>query len=448
MVEADRADEVKAIAQYEDHARRTRIPAARRTFRHIAGEERHHLRELDAVSRRLRPRRNPGRSVVARWQSRGGKHWVEMYQDQYGFGYRADGGGGSFGNVVFQQAWEKVQRVLQSYARSGIKLTAVRTNPLTRDESRRIMTYARSVSGARMSDAQKKARFAGVKAAALLIGNQPESQNLIDEINRLESSLMQRNPRANPGVARAFAVTLKEAQARKQSPLFVARSVAKRMHLSPTETQQLDMFLRDMGARNPLTRKESGRLLGQARRWAVTARSKKISGGVRRWAAGVSHGMTMTARRFGPKTGRARRQIVDTARRIEGRADYLRNPSGGRKRTMTLDAFLAMIRKQRNPKLLKAVMQKIEGYKKWTHGTLPKHVTLEPKNVPGVEGVWVTYDMGKQPESLYSMPKGSKRKGLWRHPWTRWPSIAADPQSGLILTKLTKGNRITDFLHG
>lgn len=119
-----------------------------------------------------------------------------------------------------------------------------------------------------------------------------------------------------------------------------------------------------------------------------------------------------------------------------------------RKTTMPLAKFAEWVKKQRNPQLWKNFMQKVEGYKKWTHGTMPKSVTVEQVEVPGVSGTWITYDAGKQAEALYTMPKGSKRTGAWRHPWEKQPSLRHDPQAGVLITKLTSGNKVTDFYHG
>jgi hypothetical protein len=36
---------------------------------------------------------------VARWESRGGKHWLELYRDELGYTYRSSSGGGNLGNL-------------------------------------------------------------------------------------------------------------------------------------------------------------------------------------------------------------------------------------------------------------------------------------------------------------------------------------------------------------
>ena len=78
----------------------------------------------------------------------------------------------------------------------------------------------------------------------------------------------------------------------------------------------------------------------------------------------------------------------------------------------------------------------------------PKQVTVEVVEKPGVSGLWMTYDAGTVPESAYVMPKGSKRKGAWKHPWeTGQPKIKHDPEAGIVMHKLTGQNRISDFYH-
>jgi hypothetical protein len=124
------------------------------------------------------------------------------------------------------------------------------------------------------------------------------------------------------------------------------------------------------------------------------------------------------------------------------------NPGKRRKVTMSLEQFAEMVKKQGDPKMWANFCSKVKGYQKWTHGSMPKKVTLETVDVPGVTGMWITYDMGREPEKLYTMPANSKRKGAWRHPWEKMPHLKGDPQAGIMITKTVAGNKITDFLHG
>ncbi len=125
------------------------------------------------------------------------------------------------------------------------------------------------------------------------------------------------------------------------------------------------------------------------------------------------------------------------------------NPGRGGKRrlTMTIERFADWVKSKKNPEMWKAFLAKFKGYEKWTHGSRARKVTVEWVDTPGVDGLWITYDGGKQPESTYIMPKGAKRTGAWKHPWETMPDIKHDPQAGIVLTKLRGQSKITDFYH-
>jgi hypothetical protein len=122
-------------------------------------------------------------------------------------------------------------------------------------------------------------------------------------------------------------------------------------------------------------------------------------------------------------------------------------PRGRRKMTITVEQFADWVKKKNDPKMWKAFLAKFRGYEKWTHGARARKVHLEWVDTPGVDGLWITYDGGKQPESTYIMPKGSPRKGAWKHPWDTMPDIKHDPQAGIVITKLRGQSKITDFYH-
>jgi hypothetical protein len=59
------------------------------------------------------------RSVIARWESRRGKDWVEVYEQTLspscvGYGYEFRNGSGWFGNFTREQALAEVQRRVAS----------------------------------------------------------------------------------------------------------------------------------------------------------------------------------------------------------------------------------------------------------------------------------------------------------------------------------------------
>lgn len=53
------------------------------------------------------------RKTVARWQTPSGAYWVEMYQDQWGYGYDARGAGGWFGSADFETALADLERMIK-----------------------------------------------------------------------------------------------------------------------------------------------------------------------------------------------------------------------------------------------------------------------------------------------------------------------------------------------
>lgn len=123
-------------------------------------------------------------------------------------------------------------------------------------------------------------------------------------------------------------------------------------------------------------------------------------------------------------------------------------PRGKKRRmTMTVEKFANWVKSKRDPVMWKAFLAKFKGYESWTHGSRARKVTVEWVDTPGVDGLWITYDGGKQPESTYIMPKGSPRKGAWKHPWDTMPDIKHDAEAGLVLTKLRGKSKITDFYH-
>ena len=201
---------------------------------------------------------------------------------------------------------------------------------------------------------------------------------------------------------------------------------------------------------NPLTRREAADTLRSSRRdlaYAARPAKSKADRDARRFYAGRAVGKAWVAKMHGPD--RAEHPGAEAAFRRGYRHGMSKNPGMTRRKvTMPIEKFAKLIKAKNDPKLWADFVKKVRGYHKWTHGTWPKKVTIEVIRKPGVSGIWIAYAMGKQPESTYMMPKGSKRKGAWKHPWTRMPEMKGDPEAGIILTKLRGGNRLTDFLHG
>jgi hypothetical protein len=122
------------------------------------------------------------------------------------------------------------------------------------------------------------------------------------------------------------------------------------------------------------------------------------------------------------------------------------NPGPSRKSTVPIAKFAGWVKSQRNPALMADFRKKVAAYKKWTHGSLPTKVSVEKINSPGLNGMIIATGLGKQPESTYIMPGGSKRGGAWKHKWETMPDMA-DAGNGLLVTKLRGKSRVTNFFH-
>ena len=156
------------------------------------------------------------------------------------------------------------------------------------------------------------------------------------------------------------------------------------------------------------------------------------------------------ATEVGPGGGSSRANPRKSSTKKIRRANPQANPGpkgSRRKITMTVQQFATWVKKKRDPAMWRAFLAKFRGYEKWTHGAKSRKVVLEWQNVPGMDGLWITYDGGKQPESTYIMRKGSPRKGAWKHEWDTMPDIKHDPEAGLVLNKLRGKSRISDYYH-
>lgn len=66
------------------------------------------------------------KKLVAKWQSRRGKHYLELYQDEAGFTYTGDRCGGNLGNITLAQAIDIMETKIQdSKLYDGINMKSV-----------------------------------------------------------------------------------------------------------------------------------------------------------------------------------------------------------------------------------------------------------------------------------------------------------------------------------
>lgn len=73
----------------------------------------------------MNPNCNVEPHVVARWESRGGKYWCELYRGPYGYGYRARDAGGHLGLLDLSDALRVVESRLPDM-QADANVTAMR----------------------------------------------------------------------------------------------------------------------------------------------------------------------------------------------------------------------------------------------------------------------------------------------------------------------------------
>lgn len=62
------------------------------------------------------------KKLIRRWQTKGGKHWFELYQDAHGFTYCGNGCGGNLGSISFGQALSHMQAKIAYAKLDGINM--------------------------------------------------------------------------------------------------------------------------------------------------------------------------------------------------------------------------------------------------------------------------------------------------------------------------------------
>ena len=76
------------------------------------------------------------RVLIARWESKTGKHFVELYRDMRGYSYHAPGAGGSLGVLPSDEiAIEKIKKIVDVgyFLPDAAKTPMHRTNPPSGD---------------------------------------------------------------------------------------------------------------------------------------------------------------------------------------------------------------------------------------------------------------------------------------------------------------------------
>jgi hypothetical protein len=499
---------------------------------------------------------NPGHAV--RFESRGGKYWVEFYRDEHGVSYRSEGGGGFFGKAA-QSVNEGIGRVLQAYASDGINLRRVpggvsmlnpkararRNTPLPGDLESAVAKVIEWASPRAAGNAKANAALSYAKAIFHDPRATESSEAIYAQLLYLKGNLSGwRGADANIARAcidkytqeykakRGFMVRTNPTEyeiffrcgrdgwntgpfrSKASAEEYALRSVAGWRATTPLQYKVLPHGSKYPYA-NPLTRREAVGISTYAQSLAANDRmspGRRVAGlrGVKaavsmldrssetqrvidganaleaglwgspnprgrkssvvampRKAASVAFtladGFSGTGyvtresggivRVFSPSMRRYYDVPRSKIRPFGGEKFMVTNPCGKaranppRSRTITLQQYWNESVKAGDKNVLAQIRKKFGGYEKWTHGTKATKVKLEWVPNATLRGTLVTYDGGRQPEALYAMPPGTKRTGLWRHPWTTQPTLHHDPESGMILTKLRGKSRISNFYH-
>lgn len=66
------------------------------------------------------------KTLVARWESRGCKDWVELWHDEWGYSYRGNTCGGSFGNAPLPL----VMKFMEQETSAGMQVFCSQKSPM------------------------------------------------------------------------------------------------------------------------------------------------------------------------------------------------------------------------------------------------------------------------------------------------------------------------------
>ena len=212
-----------------------------------------------------------------------------------------------------------------------------------------------------------------------------------------------------------------------------------------------------VGARNPLTRREAGQVLRDAR-FDVRHGSTFQGGHTRSSRAGMAFGKAKVVRQYGPRVARrAANRISDEARKVARTTmsnPGLRLPAPGTK--MTVAQALELARRIGNKDLIRQCQEAIKLQGKANAGAKTvtwKHLPMGSKTQ--VEAVVALVHYGDSPETMYKPPKGSKKGNhMYRHTWsegkrTKKPvPVLVAPGGKAMVQVMNSGQKISDWMRG
>lgn len=210
--------------------------------------------------------------------------------------------------------------------------------------------------------------------------------------------------------------------------------------------------------RNPLTRREAGRLLGSARAQMQRSRHPALPASGRHYLRGVATGLTQAVGRFGPPG--ARRAVGRMYERTSVTAT--RNPPTARipwkeGQRIPIEKARKWVQSMKDPELSRQFEQ---AYKLQTEANRkPRYVTWRTMPVGSprkIDSVTAMVQYGEAPETIYRPPKGSKkgRGKLYRHKWGEGSGgskpipVLASADGKAIVMPLRKGQTVGDWMRG
>jgi len=55
------------------------------------------------------------KTIIARWESTSGKHYCNLTEDNFGYGYSSGGAGGSFGDMTLKESLARVESIVDTF---------------------------------------------------------------------------------------------------------------------------------------------------------------------------------------------------------------------------------------------------------------------------------------------------------------------------------------------
>jgi hypothetical protein len=203
---------------------------------------------------------------------------------------------------------------------------------------------------------------------------------------------------------------------------------------------------------NPLTRRETAKVLRQSRQELAGAH------GTKEWRAykkGRAYAYADVAADLGPRKARQHSAIQRSKAAVflknatkANPSSNLRLPAPGTK--MTVAQAMELARRIGDRSLIKecqaaAKLQKISD--RGTKCVVWKHLPMGTKDK--IDSVVALTHYGDSPEDMYRPPKGSKKGShMYRHRWKKSVPVLASPSGKMIVKVMGPGQKVGDWMRG